>query len=43
VPLLEQGEWPAGSGWMPNLRQLAGQTEVALKAYCATESHKPAA
>ena len=43
VPLLEHGEWPAAEGWMAHLQLLATQTEQALKAYCATESHKPSA
>ncbi|MCG2593476.1 response regulator [Ramlibacter sp. XY19] len=43
VPLLEHGEWPAAPGWMPQMQDLAVQTEHALKAYCAAESHKPAA
>ena len=38
LPLLEQGQWPSGSAWLGQLQQLAGQTEEALKAYCAAES-----
>jgi CheY-like chemotaxis protein len=42
VPLLEQGEWPAGSAWLPQLRELAARTEEALRAYCAKESRSNA-
>jgi two-component system, CAI-1 autoinducer sensor kinase/phosphatase CqsS len=35
VPLLEEGQWPAGSAWLPQLKDLAGRTEQALRAYCA--------
>jgi hypothetical protein len=38
VPLLEQHQWPAGEGWVGQLQGLAGRTEAALKAYCATAS-----
>jgi FOG: HPt domain len=38
VPLLEQGQWPAGPAWLGQLQLLAGRTEEALKAYCAAES-----
>jgi HPt (histidine-containing phosphotransfer) domain-containing protein len=38
VPLLEQGEWPAGSSWLPQLQALARRTEEALRAYCAAQS-----
>jgi two-component system CAI-1 autoinducer sensor kinase/phosphatase CqsS len=43
VPLLEQGQWPAGSAWLPELQELAVRTEQALKAYCATVSRPSAA
>jgi HPt (histidine-containing phosphotransfer) domain-containing protein len=42
VPLLEQGEWPTGSTWLPNLQDLAERTEQALRAYCATETRSDA-
>jgi two-component system CAI-1 autoinducer sensor kinase/phosphatase CqsS len=42
VPLLEQGEWPTGSTWLPNLQDLAIRTEQALRAYCATETRSDA-
>ncbi|NNU43057.1 ATP-binding response regulator [Ramlibacter montanisoli] len=42
VPLLEQGEWPTGSTWLPNLQDLATRTEQALRAYCATETRSDA-
>ena len=38
VPLLEEGEWPGGTAWLPQLQELAARTEQALRAYCATES-----
>lgn len=38
VPLLEQGQWPSGPGWLGELQALAARTEEALKAYCAAES-----
>ncbi|MCC2673996.1 MAG: putative histidine kinase, atypical unorthodox [Ramlibacter sp.] len=38
VPLLEEGRWPEGSDWLPNLQDLAGRTEHALRAYCGSES-----
>jgi CheY-like chemotaxis protein/signal transduction histidine kinase len=38
VPLLEEGEWPTGSAWLPNLQDLAVRTEAALRAYCALET-----
>ncbi|MBC5786266.1 response regulator [Ramlibacter sp. USB13] len=34
VPLLEQGEWPTGHQWLPQLQALARRTEEALRAYC---------
>ncbi|MDB5750142.1 MAG: putative histidine kinase, atypical unorthodox [Ramlibacter sp.] len=37
VPLLEQGQWPAGENWLAELQALAARTESALKAYCETE------
>jgi two-component system, CAI-1 autoinducer sensor kinase/phosphatase CqsS len=43
VPLLEEGQWPAGSGWLPQLQDLAVRTEQALRAYCATVSRSSAA
>lgn len=42
VPLLEQGEWPAGTTWLPQLQDLALQTGEALKAYCAAQSRSNA-
>ena len=38
VPLLEEGQWPAGHAWLPQLQALAARTERALKAYCTAES-----
>ena len=35
VPLLEQGAWPAGADWLPQLKDLALHTEQALRALCA--------
>jgi two-component system, CAI-1 autoinducer sensor kinase/phosphatase CqsS len=35
VPLLEEGQWPSGSAWLPQLKDLAQRTEAALRAYCA--------
>jgi hypothetical protein len=43
VPLLEQGEWPSGSNWLPQLQDLAQHTEKALRAYCAQEARPSAA
>ena len=43
VPLLEHGEWPAADAWLPQLQNLARQTEQALKTYCAIESRSDAA
>jgi two-component system CAI-1 autoinducer sensor kinase/phosphatase CqsS len=40
VPLLEQGEWPAGSSWLPQLQALAERTEEALRAYCAAQASR---
>lgn len=42
VPLLEEGEWPAGSAWLPELQALARRTEEALRAYCDTASRSAA-
>lgn len=39
VPLLEEGQWPSGHEWLPQLQALAGRTEEALRAYCARQSH----
>jgi HPt (histidine-containing phosphotransfer) domain-containing protein len=36
VPLLEEGQWPTGTGWLPQLQSLASRTEAALRAYCAS-------
>ena len=38
VPLLEEGQWPSGSMWLPQLQSLARHTEEALRAYCAAET-----
>lgn len=43
VPMLEQGDWPPGTGWLPELQALARRTEDALKAYCAAELRPDAA
>ncbi len=40
VPLVEQGEWPVGNRWLPQLQALAGHTEEALRAYCAAQSSR---
>ena len=37
VPLLEEGQWPTGTGWLPELQALARATEEALRAYCASQ------
>jgi CheY-like chemotaxis protein/signal transduction histidine kinase len=34
VPLLEEGQWPHGHEWLPELQSLARRTEEALRAYC---------
>lgn len=39
VPLLEEGQWPSGHEWLPQLQALAARTEEALRAYCAQQSH----
>lgn len=38
VPLLEEGQWPTGHAWLPQLQALAERTEEALRAYCAAQS-----
>lgn len=38
VPLLEEGQWPAAPGWLPQLKELAARTEAALRAYCAQQA-----
>jgi HPt (histidine-containing phosphotransfer) domain-containing protein len=38
VPLLEQGQWPSGDQWLPQLHALAHRTEEALRAYCAEQT-----
>jgi len=38
VPLLEQGQWPAGNAWLPQLQELAARTDAALRAYCAQQA-----
>ena len=38
VPLLEEGHWPTGKAWLPQLQELARQTEEALRAYCTTDA-----
>jgi CheY-like chemotaxis protein len=38
VPLLEEGQWPSGHEWLPNLQALARRTEEALRAYCAQQT-----
>jgi CheY-like chemotaxis protein/HPt (histidine-containing phosphotransfer) domain-containing protein len=43
VPLLEQGEWPAGSNWLPQLQALGVRTEEALRVYCAMQSSRSGA
>jgi CheY-like chemotaxis protein len=43
VPLLEEGEWPSGTAWLPQLQALAVRTEVALRAYCAAQARSSAA
>ncbi|HVE54428.1 MAG TPA: response regulator [Ramlibacter sp.] len=37
VPLLEEGQWPRGTEWLPHLQGLAKHTEEALRAYCAAQ------
>ncbi|MBK6007807.1 response regulator [Ramlibacter ginsenosidimutans] len=43
VPLLEEGLWPSGQEWLPQLQALAARTEEALKAYCAQQAASGAA
>lgn len=43
VPLLEEGQWPSGHEWLPQLQALAARTEEALKAYCAQQAASGAA
>ena len=43
VPLLEEGQWPTGQEWLPQLQALARQTEEALRAYCAQQAQSGAA
>ena len=43
VPLLEQGQWPSGDRWLPQLQGLASRTEQALRAYCAQQTRSGAA
>jgi CheY-like chemotaxis protein len=43
VPLLEEGQWPAGTAWLPQLQALALRTEEALRAYCAAPTRTGAA
>jgi HPt (histidine-containing phosphotransfer) domain-containing protein len=38
VPLLEEGQWPTGHHWLPQLQALARGTEEALRAYCAQQT-----
>lgn len=42
VPLLEEGDWPTGSTWLPQLKELASRTEEALKAYCSQQARSGA-
>jgi CheY-like chemotaxis protein len=42
VPLLEEGHWPTGHQWLPQLQALARRTEEALRAYCAQQSRSGA-
>jgi CheY-like chemotaxis protein len=42
VPLLEEGQWPTGHEWLPQLQALAGRTGEALQAYCASQPHSSA-
>ena len=43
VPLLEEGQWPTGHAWLPQLKALALRTEEALRAYCAQQASTDAA
>lgn len=42
VPLLEEGQWPTGHHWLPQLQELARRTGEALRAYCAQQSRSGA-
>ena len=42
VPLLEEGQWPTGHQWLPQLRALARRTGEALRAYCARQTRSGA-
>jgi two-component system, CAI-1 autoinducer sensor kinase/phosphatase CqsS len=42
VPLLEEGQWPTGHQWLPQLQGLARKTEEALRAYCAQQARSGA-
>lgn len=42
VPLLEEGQWPSGHAWLPQLQELARRTEDALRAYCASQTQSSA-
>ena len=43
VPLLEEGQWPHGHDWLPELQSLARRTEEALRAYCQQPTRSGAA
>jgi CheY-like chemotaxis protein len=43
VPLLEEGVWPSGHAWLPQLQALAVRTEEALRAYCAAQARSSTA
>ena len=43
VPLLEEGQWPTGREWVPQLQALARGTEAAVRAYCAQQARSGAA
>jgi two-component system, CAI-1 autoinducer sensor kinase/phosphatase CqsS len=43
VPLLEEGQWPTGREWVPQLQALARRTEEAVRAYCAQQARSDAA
>jgi hypothetical protein len=43
VPLLEEGQWPTGREWVPQLQALARRTEQAVRAYCAQQARSGAA
>jgi CheY-like chemotaxis protein len=42
VPLVEEGQWPHGHEWLPQLQALARRTEEALRAYCEQQSRSGA-